>query len=138
MSLMSGAWHESYARRDLKSLADRLDAAGLIPGALGPGGTACVDQHAAAIRDILTFSGGRTSTVELAAYAQGVLDQAAESGWTPESGAAPSDWVSLRLMAVCSLATSVLSPSATARGIDDTDGTGGLDDLNGMDPLLFT
>ncbi|WP_106180302.1 DUF6401 family natural product biosynthesis protein [Prauserella shujinwangii] len=118
---MSGwlhVWHESAARRELASLADRLSRAGVGLGALTPGLLARVDQHAAAVRDILAFSGGRVDVVELAGYARGVQDVAAESGWQ----SAGTDWFALRLAAVCLLAVAgpVLLPGT------------------GLDPSLFS
>ena len=84
-----------------------------------------VDQHAAAVRDILTVgveSGAAVAgTVLLAGYAEGVLDHLRESGTSlrvPDdmSGWLRADWVSMRLLAVCSLARD------SDRGIGSTDG----------------
>ncbi|WP_199433063.1 DUF6401 family natural product biosynthesis protein [Qaidamihabitans albus] len=122
MSRWLNVWHESAARRELASLADRLGHAGLRLGSLAPGLLAAVDQHAASVRDILTLSGGRVSAAELAGYARGVQDVAAESGWRlPGHASWTPDWVSLRLIAVCLLA--VAAPVVVAGG--------------DADPLLF-
>ncbi|TQJ06719.1 hypothetical protein FB475_6386 [Kribbella jejuensis] len=67
-----------------------------------PGLQAAVDQHAAAVRDILGLTIGSAGPVELAAYAQGVRDAAAEHGWSLEHSS-ESDWVTLRLLATVSL-----------------------------------
>ncbi|WP_255375944.1 DUF6401 family natural product biosynthesis protein [Saccharomonospora sp. CUA-673] len=89
---------------------------------LAPGRLATVDQHAAAVRDILTLGGaGGVGTVQLAHYAKGVQDAAHEAGWTPpEPHDAAGDWVLLRLAAVCLLAS-----AAVAVGSD-------------LDPALFS
>ncbi|PXY19065.1 DUF6401 family natural product biosynthesis protein [Prauserella muralis] len=101
MSWLLRAWQESAARRELAALADRLGSAGLSLSALAPGLLATVDQHAAAVRDILALSGSHVGPVELAGYARGVQDGSGTSaGWRPE----PGDWVTLRLAAVCLLA----------------------------------
>ncbi|CAM3113783.1 DUF6401 domain-containing protein [Saccharomonospora xinjiangensis] len=126
MGWLSGARQADYARRDLDVLAGRLASAGVSTTALDPARLAEMDQHAAAVRDILTSEGGTAGVVELAAYAQGVLDAAAEAGWTPESHTTASvesttNWIVLRLLAVCALADS--SPAG---------------DVPDIDPLLFT
>ncbi|MBK1788266.1 DUF6401 family natural product biosynthesis protein [Prauserella cavernicola] len=106
MGWLSNAWHESASRRELAALSDRLSRVGLAASGLAPGLLATVDQHAAAIRDILALSGDRVGAIELAGYARGIQDVAEESGWQPPArGAFAGDWVSLRLLAVCLLAT---------------------------------
>ncbi|EIE98817.1 DUF6401 family natural product biosynthesis protein [Saccharomonospora glauca] len=125
MGWLSGARQADYARRDLRVLAERLHAAGLSTSALGPAQLAGLDQHAAAVRDALTTGRGTPGVVELAAYAQGALDAAAEAGWTPETHAtvpacATTEWIVLRLLAVCVLAET------------------SADDVPDIDPLLFT
>lgn len=126
MGWLSGAQQADYARRDLSILAERLRTAGVSASALAPAQLAGLDQHAAAVRDILTIDGGTLGIVELAAYAQGALDAAAEAGWTPEThtsatGCATTEWIVLRLLAVCTLADAYSA-----------------DDIPDIDPLLFT
>lgn len=108
MSWLRRVRHERQARQELGELTHHLHRAGLSIGALAPGLLARVDQHAAAVRDILLFSGGRMGPIELAGYARGIRDAATESGWsvlTPdEDGGADWGWVDLRLAAVCLLA----------------------------------
>ncbi|MPY99663.1 MAG: hypothetical protein GEU97_17035 [Actinophytocola sp.] len=109
MSWLLDAWRESGAHRELTALTERLGLAGLpgTPG-WGPALVAMVDQHAAAVRDILQASTGRVGVIELASYARGVQDVAEQSGWRP----APlqrdvgwgADWINVRLAAVCLLA----------------------------------
>lgn len=106
---------ERSAHRALNRLHDQLGTAGLVAAATVPGLAAVVDQHAAAIRDILTVgveSGAAVAgVVLLAGYAQGVQDHLRERG---QSLAVPSDaagwrsasWFHVRLLAVCSLARS--------------------------------
>lgn len=93
--------HEASARRELAGLRDRI-LPDLSP--LGPALQAAVDQHAAAIRDILGLTAGSAGPVELAAYARGVRDAAAERGWLSTSSADAADWVTVRLLAAVSLA----------------------------------
>jgi hypothetical protein len=116
---------ERSARRVLDQLHEQIGTAGLVAAAAIPGLGATVDQHAAAVRDILTTgveSGAAVAgTVLLAGYAQGVLDHLRESGTSVRvpgetSGWVHADWASLRLLAVCSLARDA------GRGIGSTDG----------------
>ncbi|TCO51292.1 hypothetical protein EV646_101275 [Kribbella antiqua] len=95
--------HEAAARQELTMLRDRL-----TPNfaSLEPALHAAVDQHAAAIRDILGLTAGRAGPVELAAYARGVRDVAADQGW--QTGRI--DWVTIRLLAAVSLALPSQSP----------------------------
>lgn len=101
------------ADRWLSRLMDQLGVAGLTAAAVAPGLLAMVDQHAAAVRDILLLgvegSAVTAGAVLLAGYARGLLDghgldlravrAPARDGW----GAA--DWVTLRLLAVCALSS---------------------------------
>jgi hypothetical protein len=99
-------WQESAARHELSLLAERLlGHTGMTLGGLAPELLAVVDQHAAAVRDILTLGGSRVGVIELAGYAHGIQDAATDSGWrTPEGDSWTSDWVVQRLIAVCLLA----------------------------------
>jgi hypothetical protein len=96
---------EAGARRELAVLRDRI-----MPGfrsfepALQPALQAAIDQHAAAIRDILGLSVGSAGPVELAAYARGVRDTATDQGWRSEPTPTAADWVTVRLLAAVSLA----------------------------------
>lgn len=106
---MSG-WRDFPARRFLDRLSDELGiAAVLAPGVLAPGVLAVVDQHGAAVRDILAFgvpAAAVAGVVLLAGYARGVLDEAAAQGWRMPAIVdwANADWMTLRLAAVCHLA----------------------------------
>ncbi|MGH3520137.1 MAG: DUF6401 family natural product biosynthesis protein [Haloechinothrix sp.] len=107
MNWLLNAWQESAARRELAWLAERMCMP--APGTLwAPALLAAVDQHAAAVRDILLLSGGQVGPIELAGYARGVQDVATENGWRRpwlgDGETVAHDWVSLRLAAVCLLA----------------------------------
>jgi hypothetical protein len=104
-------WFGDHAgHRALSVLRQRL-ATGLAAAATAPALLAAVDQHAAAVRDILAYgvegSALVASTALLAAYAHGVLEEADQQGWKPPAHPthwAGADWISLRLLAVCHLA----------------------------------
>ena len=101
---------ELSARRGLARLHDSLGRPGMAAAAALPALTAVVDQHAAAVRDILAVGVDSSVTVAgvilLAGYARGLLDQARELGWRPQLPAdwARADWLTVRLLAICSLA----------------------------------
>ncbi|NKE62380.1 hypothetical protein FXN61_38860 [Lentzea sp. PSKA42] len=101
---MRATWRENNARRWISELSDRIGMAGWAALAVTPALAAEVDQHGAAVRDILLLgvegAGTVGAVVLLAAYGRGLLDNAAESEWTPAS------WLEVRLMAVCRLAQS--------------------------------
>jgi hypothetical protein len=102
-------WAEFSARRTLEGLQDRIGRPGLAAAATVPGLTAAVDQHAAAVRDIL--AGGvegsaAAGVILLAGYARGLLDHAREPVEVPLmlAGWARVNWVTARLLAVCDMA----------------------------------
>lgn len=96
--------------RTLAQLQERIGAPGLAAAATVPGLLAEVDQHAAAIRDILSvgITGTAKGSALLAGYARGLLDQARDMGWSfgePSLiGWTRTDWLTVRLVAVCQLA----------------------------------
>ncbi|MTD55750.1 DUF6401 family natural product biosynthesis protein [Amycolatopsis pithecellobii] len=100
---------EFSARRTLDSLHRQLGA-GLLAAAAAPGLLAVIDQHAAAVRDIMLYgvegSAAVAASVVLAGYASGLLDQAKEHGWRFTSPADwnHADWFTARLLAICALA----------------------------------
>ncbi|WP_447006619.1 DUF6401 family natural product biosynthesis protein [Saccharothrix isguenensis] len=108
---MSG-WWDFPARRFLDRLSDELGIAAVVAsGVLAPGVLAAVDQHGAAVRDILAFgvpAAAVAGVVLLAGYARGVLDEATAQGWQvpPVVDWANADWTTLRLAAVCQLSRS--------------------------------
>lgn len=121
MGWLLNSWRESAARREVAGLSERL---GLVflpgTGTWTPNVVATIDQHAAAVRDILTLSGGKMSLSELACYARGVQDVARDAGWHPapftDDAGWTSDWVNLRLAAVCLLAAAGTVAVAMAGG----------------------
>lgn len=93
-----------------------MGAAGLLAAAAVPGLAAMIDQHAAAIRDILTIgveSGAAVAgVVLLAGYAQGVQDHLRERGEPlrvphTTAGWLHADWFTMRVVAVCAMAKTV-------------------------------
>ena len=94
----------------LTHLDEKIGARGM---ATVPGLTAAVDQHAAAVRDILVVGvEGSTGVgpVLLAGYARGLLDHAKEQDWPV--GVGMLDWLNTRLLAVCELARRLDEPRA--------------------------
>jgi hypothetical protein len=107
---------EWRSQRWLARLMDQFGTPGLAAALTVPGVAAVVDQHAAAVRDILLLgvegSAVTAGVVLLAAYARGLLDQVGAdlagvafgvSGRWPQA-----DWLTLRLLGVCELARSVM------------------------------
>ncbi|WP_243859241.1 DUF6401 family natural product biosynthesis protein [Amycolatopsis arida] len=118
---------EFSARRTLARLHEQIGAAGLAAAAAVPGLAAAVDQHSAAVRDILTFgvegAAGVAGVVLLAGYAKGLLDRATENGWRPVvpadlTGWVRADWLTTRLLGVCALATTIDDPRYRLDDID--------------------
>lgn len=118
---------ERSARRALERLNDQLGTAGLLAAATIPGLAAMVDQHEAAIRDILTAgveSGAVVAgAVLLAGYAQGIQDHLRERGLAlpipaDETEWSTATWFHVRLLAVCSLARNVLPGHPVSRSDD--------------------
>ncbi|MFC4375536.1 DUF6401 family natural product biosynthesis protein [Nocardia halotolerans] len=100
---------EVSARRHLQQLNIEYGVPAATAATALPGVLAQLDQHAAAIRDILEFgvedSAQIPVTILLAGYARGLLDQLAERAGQ-FAGVAPqtwhdADWLQLRLAAVC-------------------------------------
>lgn len=105
MGWVVGVLGEAAARRELLRLWRRLNDGVDTSTGVGVGLLALIDQHAAAVRDILALSVDRVGPVELAAYARGVHDGATEFGWRlADDGLVAADWVRLRLVAACRLA----------------------------------
>ncbi|PZF80489.1 DUF6401 family natural product biosynthesis protein [Jiangella anatolica] len=98
MNWLAPRRRRTIAQRELTSLAASIGMETRSQWA--PGLLAEVDQHAAAVRDILVVTGHGLGPVELADYARGVEDVARERGWRHGD----DDWVSLRLAGVCLLA----------------------------------
>jgi Family of unknown function (DUF6401) len=96
------------ARAALVDLADRIGTPGLAAAATSPGLLAELDQHVAALRDLLGEPGRAPSPISLACYADGLRDMAGDLGWrlpSPERVDWPrAPWLLVRLVAVCQLA----------------------------------
>ncbi|MEU2034924.1 DUF6401 family natural product biosynthesis protein [Nocardia amamiensis] len=124
MFLLGPSFLEASARRTLNRLHQTHGAPATAAAALLPALSAVLDQHAAAVRDILQHGVADSSDVPpavlLAGYARGLLDQAradraAERGGhgSPDVPAtrgtvpqdvhewAGADWIHLRLAGVC-------------------------------------
>ncbi|MEU7140342.1 DUF6401 family natural product biosynthesis protein [Nocardia sp. NPDC046473] len=113
MFLLGPALLEVSARKILTRLHKTHGVPALAAAAELPALSAALDQHAAAVRDILELgveSAARVPmSVLLAGYARGLLDQVREAAGHGMTGAAPSDlgswanadWVQLRLASVC-------------------------------------
>ncbi|OXM48788.1 hypothetical protein CFP71_31590 [Amycolatopsis thailandensis] len=116
MKDLVSSWVESSARSTLSRLHQQIGVAGLAAAAALPGLSAVFDQHSAAVRDILAAgvegSAAVAGVVLLAGYTRGLLDEAKTKGWTfraPADLAAwnTSDWLTARLVGVCSLAATM-------------------------------
>ncbi|MEV6767290.1 DUF6401 family natural product biosynthesis protein [Nocardia sp. NPDC051030] len=98
------------ARKTLNRLQRTHGAPALLAVKEFPGVAAAVDQHAAAVRDILDLGVENSSQVPvsvlLAGYARGLLEDLRESGNpipdAPEDWQS-ADWIHLRLAGVCAL-----------------------------------
>jgi hypothetical protein len=96
------------ARAALADLTLRIGTPGQVAAARLPGLRAAIDQHAAALRDLLGDGDRAPSPIGLAGYADGLRDMAGGLGWhLPQPHqvdwpAAP--WLLVRLVAVCELA----------------------------------
>lgn len=109
MFSLSPALLEISARRHLRQLNIEYGDPAAAAAAVLPGVLAQLDQHAAAVRDILAFgvedSADIPVAILLAGYVRGLLDQAAERA-DGFSAVAPltwhdADWLQYRLAAVC-------------------------------------
>jgi hypothetical protein len=136
VSSLTNIWVESSARRMLARLNEQVGTAGLAAAAATPWLGAAVDQHSAAVRDIIAFgvegSAAVAGVVLLAGYARGLLDRARETGWTvPLSiggdGSAEfhTDWMTTRLLGVCALANTIDDPGRRRDGIDPMESAAG-------------
>jgi hypothetical protein len=102
---------DHHAQRWLAGLMDQLGEAGLAAAAAVPALMAAVDQHAAAVRDILLLgvegSAAAAGVVLLAGYAKGLLDQAGTTAAELRAAVGEhwhrADWLTVRVLAVCAL-----------------------------------
>ncbi|MEV6322566.1 DUF6401 family natural product biosynthesis protein [Nocardia sp. NPDC051787] len=124
MFLLGPAFFEVSARRTLHRLHQTHGAPASAAAARLPALSAVLDQHAAAVRDILRHGVADSSdvppTVLLAGYARGLLDQVREARTAERDSHGPADvperqgkvpqdvrewaeadWIHLRLAGVC-------------------------------------
>ncbi|NEW26302.1 DUF6401 family natural product biosynthesis protein [Nocardia cyriacigeorgica] len=121
MFLLGPVLLEQSARRSIKRLHTMYGAPALAAAAQLPALSAALDQHAAAVRDILQFGvnphHGTSPVVLLTAYARGLLDEVRASAPVPlghedtvpgppvvpvdHADWSEADWMVLRLAAVC-------------------------------------
>jgi Family of unknown function (DUF6401) len=101
---------------DLQVRVRDLGIAGLHVLPKAPGLLAQVDQHAAAVRDVLSFSGEPVGTRALLDYLVGFTESAAERGWQPEN---PLCWEHLRVIAVHSMLDSSRAMAEAFAHFDD-------------------
>jgi hypothetical protein len=83
----------------------RLGMAGITAMTRSPGLAAAVDQHAAAVRDVITASGGTVHADSLRDYLDGFAQVAMDRGWRPDADGEPADdedhsWQTMRVLAV--------------------------------------
>jgi hypothetical protein len=100
------------ARAALAELARRVGTPGLAAAKAVPGLLAAIDQHAAALRDLLGDGARPPSPIGLAGYADGLRDMAGDLGWqvpqTEHVDWTRAPWLLVRLVAVCQLAAPAL------------------------------
>ncbi|WP_253782797.1 DUF6401 family natural product biosynthesis protein [Nocardia amikacinitolerans] len=116
MFLLGPALLEVSARRMLNRLHTTHGVPARTAAAEFPAVSAALDQHAAAVRDILDFGidGASSVPVEvlLAGYVRGLLDHVGEPDAAPMTSEAPADapgwvhadWLQMRLAGVCQYA----------------------------------
>ncbi|WP_345366770.1 DUF6401 family natural product biosynthesis protein [Actinoallomurus liliacearum] len=91
---------EDVAREVVRQMIGEVGEEGVAAMGRMPGLAAAVDQHAAAIRDIVAGSGQELTLRVLREYLEGFTDAAIERGWWPDE---EFDWETIRVVAVCSL-----------------------------------
>ncbi|MFE1592647.1 DUF6401 family natural product biosynthesis protein [Nocardia sp. NPDC058705] len=100
---------ELSAQRQIQQLSTEFGVPAAAVAAVVPALSAQLDQHAAAVRDILDLGVDNSARVPhvilLAGYVRGLLDHFAESADGFIAGAPDNwltaDWLQLRLAAVC-------------------------------------
>jgi hypothetical protein len=88
----------------LRGFIQGVGDAGVARMAADPGLAAMVDQHAAAVRDVITQAGGELHEAALLDYLHGFAGTAFGQGWWPGES---YDWELVRVIAVCSLVRGV-------------------------------
>lgn len=88
----------------LRRLAAQVARAGQTAMTRRPGLVAAVDQHMAAIRDVLITDERGLHHGAVLDYLRGFLDGTRERGWYPAVGVF-DEWEDVRLLACCRMAT---------------------------------
>jgi hypothetical protein len=83
-----------------QQLIAEIGDAGIAEMRRDPGLAAAVDQHAAAVRDVIKASGDEPVSWVFHDYLHGFVDAALERGWWPDGG---YDWETVRVIAVYAL-----------------------------------
>jgi hypothetical protein len=84
----------------VRQLMVEIGEAGIAEMDRDPGLAAAVDQHAAAVRDVIAGAGDALVPSVVLDYLHGFTDAAVERGWWPTGD---SDWETVRVIAVCSI-----------------------------------
>jgi len=87
----------------LRRLASQVARAGQAAMARRPGLVAAVDQHMAAVRDMLATDERGVHHSAVLDYLRGFLEGARERGWYPAVGVF-DEWEDIRLLACCRMA----------------------------------
>jgi hypothetical protein len=91
---------EDVARELVRQMIDEVGEEGVAAMGRLPGLAAAVDQHAAAIRDLVEGSGRELTPPLLREYLDEFTDAAIERGWWPDE---TFDFETVRVIAICSL-----------------------------------
>jgi hypothetical protein len=84
---------------EFQRLLRQLGEVGRDEMSRSPGLAAAVDQHTAAVRDVITASGAAVHAGTLLGYLDGFTEVALERGWRPDVDG-DFDWESQRVLAV--------------------------------------
>ncbi|XVQ11241.1 DUF6401 family natural product biosynthesis protein [Spirillospora sp. CA-255316] len=95
---------------ELGFLVRDIGDAGIAEMAGSPALAAAVDQHAAAVRDLLVGPGGSLPGPDaLMNYLHGFAEEAFERGWWPDS---TRDWEFVRIVTICWMMRQGVPPSS--------------------------
>lgn len=91
----------------VRQLIVEVGEAGIEEMGRDPGLAAAVDQHTAAVRDVIAASGDELTPSNLLDYLDGFTDTVLDRGWWP---ADDFDWETIRVIAVCAIMRDVGTP----------------------------
>ncbi|GAA0358383.1 DUF6401 family natural product biosynthesis protein [Actinoallomurus spadix] len=91
---------EDVARELVRQMIDEVGEDGVAAMGRLPGLAAAVDQHAAAIRDLVAGAGRELTPQFLREYLDEFTDAAIERGWWPDEA---FDFETVRVIAICAL-----------------------------------